>query len=107
MKLKTTKEIAAFMAGIEAGRMFNLYHSHSNGSGVYWQTTESETDGLWLQLHSGQVYFQCYDDSEDIWRDPRPAAIEGIICRSYTDAQAAKKHYAQWQAEKQAKGGKS
>jgi len=86
MDIKTQRELAFFMAGIECGRMFNLMHSSTTKMGVHYETVEDDT-GISISLMDG---FISYEGDQEKWpNDIRHAAVRGILADAEKDSARA------------------
>lgn len=86
MDIKTQRELAFFMAGIECGRMFKLIHMSTSKIGVWFENQHDET-GLVINLISG---FIGYEGCDDEWpNDLRHPALRGILADAQRDAKTA------------------
>ena len=86
MDIKTERELAFFMAGIECGRMFKLIHMSTSKLGVWFENQHDET-GLVINLRCG---FIGYEGCDDDWpNDLRHSALRGILADAQIDAKTA------------------
>lgn len=86
MDIKTQRELAFFMAGIECGRMFDLVHMSTSKMGLDFQSVDDETQ-LNVSLMCG---FIGYEGDQDKWpNDCRHAAVRGILADALRDAKTA------------------
>lgn len=86
MDIKTQRELAFFMAGIECGRMFKLVHMSTSKVGLWFENQHDET-ALNVNLMCG---FIGYEGDNDEWpNDCRHAAVRGILADAIRDAKTA------------------
>lgn len=106
MKLKTERELTAFMLGIEAGRIFKMHHGGSNPHCTFFQNFDDESV-IAVYLSDGSVYFDASEaESVDGQEDYRHEALVGMHTRAKQSAKEAFEIYKAKQAEKATEGQK-
>ena len=106
MKLKTERELTAFMLGIEAGRIFKMHHSGTNACCTFFENFDD--DGvIAVYLSDGRIYYDSPEaESVDGQEDYRHEALMGMHIRAKRDAKRAFEFYKAKQAEKATEGQK-
>ncbi len=106
MKLKTERELTAFMLGIEAGRIFKMHHSGTNSCSTFFHNFDDDSV-IAVYLSDGRIYFDSPEaESGEGQEDYRHEALMGMHIRAKRDARRAFEFYKAKQAEKATEGQK-
>lgn len=106
MKIKGQRELAAFMAGVEVGRIFKMVEGGFTESFVWFENFDESTQiAVWFE--SGAVYFESpAQDSVELYDDIRHDALQGIMLRAKQSAKTATRNHNAKKAEATEKGNK-
>ena len=106
MKIKTHRELAAFMAGIEAGRLFKLMDGGRTDQFVWFENFEDMTH-VAVYFCDGSVYFENHSsDPIEPEDDIRHHALQGMLSNALIRAKESFKHYEATKADAKEKGNK-
>lgn len=104
MNIKTTRELAFFLAGIDAGRIFKVHDGCRTPTEIYLEKYGSD-DQIIISLHDGSIHFETVLDDDDQWPDDlRAKALAGMLSEALQSANRAYKWHAEHKT-KRADGG--
>lgn len=107
MNIKTTRELAFFLAGIDAGRIFKVYDGCNTSDHIYLEDYDSE-NRIVVCLRFGGIYFEDHDLEGDAYmNDYRHYALRGILESAHDSAKRCVKWHREETAKRAAGGAES
>ena len=106
MKIKTHKELAAFMAGVEVGRVFKMMEAGATKDFVWFESFNNQ-DQISVHFQDGSVYYESFPEGEENPLDEyKHHALIGIHTESKARAKELWTRHKAKKAEQQTKGAK-